>query len=41
MAAISDMRGEDVFSEEDNVEKLMVKDCFDVSSDLSSHKIFE
>ena len=34
-------RGEEVFSEEGNVESLMVKDCFDISSDLSSHKIFD
>lgn len=39
--AMTDIRGEGKFSEGDSVEKLMVKDDFDVSSDLKSHKIFE
>lgn len=39
--AMNDIRGEDVFSKEDSVEKLTVKGYFDVSSDFSSRKILE
>lgn len=38
---MSDIRGEEEFSEGGSVEKLMVEDDFGMSSDLSSHKIVE